>query len=121
MDRLSLGPTGGGAVKLTDDADVTTCLGLGEGLESTMSMQHIPEFGVSPIWALLSAGQVEKFPVLPGIECLWIAVDCDANGHGQSAAQTCSDRWIAAGQEVFRVVPRTIGADLNDLRRPHNE
>ena len=37
-DRLGLGPVAGGAVKLTPDEDVTLCLGVGEGVESTLSL-----------------------------------------------------------------------------------
>jgi hypothetical protein len=31
--RKALGPVGGGAIKLTDNAELTTCLGVGEGVE----------------------------------------------------------------------------------------
>jgi putative DNA primase/helicase len=118
--RMSLGPVGGGAVKLTDNAEVTTCLGIGEGIESTLSLRSIPEFGASPVWSLLSAGGIEVFPVLAGIECLWIAIDNDQHGRGQQAAQACSNRWKAASQEVFRITPNQLGDDLNNLaqRRP---
>jgi hypothetical protein len=112
-DRMSLGPVADGAVKLTDDAEVSTCLGIGEGIESTLSLRLIPEFGASPVWSLLTAGGIKAFRVLPGIECLWIAVDHDAAG--ERAAATCAQRWTAAGQEVFRVRPEISGDDLNDL------
>jgi len=75
--RKALGPIGGGAVKLTDNAEVTTCLGAGEGTETVLSMRSTPEFDRSPVWALISSNNVASFPVLPGIECLWIAVDND--------------------------------------------
>lgn len=113
--RLSLGPVGGGAVKLTADEDVTTCLGIGEGIETTLSLRLVAEFGPSPIWALLSAGQVAALPVLPGIECLWIAVDRDEAG--ENAADEVAQRWRAAGREVFRVRPKLARTDLNDLAR----
>jgi hypothetical protein len=80
MNRLSLGPIRGGAIKLTPDEDVTTCLGIGEGLETSLSLRLTPEFGSSPVWCVLSAGGVSSFPVLSGIECLWIAVDNDQAG-----------------------------------------
>lgn len=115
LDRMTLGPIGGGAVKLTDDADVTLCLGIGEGIESTLSLRLAVEFGASPVWALLSAGQVAAFPVLAGIESLWIAVDHD--DAGIKAAREGSARWRRAGREVFRVTPRVAAADLNDLAR----
>jgi putative DNA primase/helicase len=115
LDRMSLGSFGGGAVKLTVDPDVTSCLGIGEGIESALSLRRIPEFGPSPVWSVLSAGGIQAFPMLPGIECLWIAVDHDEAG--QRSAATCAERWTAAGQEVFRVMPESSGDDLNDVTR----
>jgi putative DNA primase/helicase len=114
-DRLALGPVAGGAVKLTPDEDVTTCLGIGEGIESTLSLQRLPEFGASPVWAVLSAGALERFPVLPGIEVLWIAVDHDPTG--TRAAHQCAERWRASGAEVLLVTPSAPRADLNDIIR----
>jgi hypothetical protein len=111
--RLSLGPVAGGAIKLTPDEDVTLCLGVGEGIESSLSLRATPEFGPSPVWSLLSAGGVENFPVLSGIECLWIAVDHDPAG--LKAARACAARWQAAGREVFCITPSAPRADLNDL------
>lgn len=112
-DRLSLGPVGGGAIKLTADDEITTCLGIGEGIESALSLRLLPEFGSSPVWSLISAGGIEQFPVLPGIEALWIAVDHDPAGH--RAAKACGDRWSAAGVDVYHVTPRTPRTDLNDV------
>ena len=114
-DRLSLGPVGGGAVKITPDENVTLCLGVGEGIESTLSMRFAHEFGESPVWALLSSGEVNAFPVLEGIEALWIAVDHDAAG--TTAAHTCARRWKAASREVFLIKSRHLGDDLNDTAR----
>jgi putative DNA primase/helicase len=110
--RLSLGPVSGGAIKLAADEDVTTCLGIGEGIESALSLRLAPEFGPSPVWCLLSAGGMERFPVLSGIECLWIAVDNDPTG--LKAARACAERWQKAGREVFLVKPLIERADLND-------
>jgi putative DNA primase/helicase len=114
-DRLSLGPIRGGAIKLTPDQDVSLCLGIGEGIESTLSLRNRPEFGRSPVWSLISAGGIEKLPVLAGIESLWIAVDNDASGRGPQAARTCAERWRGAGREVFLVTPSAQGVDLNDI------
>jgi hypothetical protein len=113
-DRLALGPIAGGAVKLTPDEDVTLALGIGEGIETTLSLRELPEFGpTTPVWALLSAGGLAAFPVLSGIETLWIAVDRDPAG--EKAARACADRWQAAGREVFLVKPKAERADLNDV------
>ncbi|MCJ2069400.1 toprim domain-containing protein [Methylobacterium sp. J-030] len=112
-DRLALGMVAGGAVKLTADADVTTCLGIGEGIETTLSLRSTPEFGSSPVWSLISASNVEAFPVLSGIECLWMAVDHDPAG--LRAARACAARWQAAGRETFLIMPDAPGTDLNDI------
>jgi hypothetical protein len=120
--RKALGPVGGGAVKLTDMGEVTTCLGVGEGVETVLSMRKTPEFGLSPVWAIISASGLANFPVLAGIECLWIAVDNDRpDQHGRQAgieaALVCSKRWTAAGREVYRVTPKRVGHDLDDVMR----
>jgi putative DNA primase/helicase len=70
-----------------------------------------------PMWALGDAREVEKFPLLSGIECLTILVDNDASGTGQASALECSRRWTSAGREVFRVVPTAVGADMADVVR----
>jgi putative DNA primase/helicase len=117
-DRLAYAPTAGGAVKLTSNADVTLCLGIGEGIETVLALRNIPEFGASPAWSLLSAGNLATFPVLPGIETLWIAVDNDQAG--VRAAEAAADRWENAGREVFLIRPKRERADLNDLVEAHH-
>jgi putative DNA primase/helicase len=112
--KRALGPIGKGVIKLTRDEDVTTCLGVAEGLESALSLRNLPDFGPSPVWATINASGLESFPVLSGIETLWIAVDNDEAG--LKAAQACADRWQDAGRETFRIVPTDTGADLADLQ-----
>jgi hypothetical protein len=111
--RLALGPIAGGAIKLTPDEDVTICLGVGEGIETALSLRNLPDFGASPVWSLISAGGVESLPVLAGIESLWIAVDHDEAG--LKAARSTARRWQAAGAEAFLITPSAPRADLNDL------
>ena len=115
LDRMMLGPCRGGAVKLTPDEDVTLCLGVAEGIETALSMQRTRQYGRSPVWALLSAGQLERFPVLPGIECLWIAEDGDKPG--REAAASCATTWSESGVEVRRFEMKLEGTDLNDAIR----
>jgi hypothetical protein len=113
-DRLALGPIAGGAIKLTGDADVGLALGAGEGIETTLSLRLAPEFGATtPVWSVIAAAGIATFPVLGGIETLWIAVDHDPAGI--KAAEACSARWRDAGREVFLVKPRVERTDLNDL------
>lgn len=111
--RLALGSSSKGAIKFTPESDVAGCLGIGEGVESALSLQLVPEFGRSPVWSLLSANGVERLPVLSGIGCLWIAVDHD--DAGLRAAKACGDRWNDAGVDVFEVRPHRPRTDLNDI------
>jgi putative DNA primase/helicase len=117
--RMSLGPVGGGAVKLTEDADVTNVLAIGEGIETTLSIRQLPDLGALPIWALLSAGGVATFPALPGIETVWVAADHDASGTGHRAANATAARLEAANKETIIITPTTAGADLNDKVARH--
>lgn len=113
--RLTLGPIAGGAIKLTPDEEVTLALGIGEGIESALSLRHLPEFGTTAVWSLIAANGVERLPMLPGVESLWIAVDHDEAGI--RASRACADRWRAAGAEAFLVRPHQERTDLNDVFR----
>ncbi|WP_262273295.1 DUF7146 domain-containing protein [Microvirga yunnanensis] len=112
-DRLALGPIAGGAIKVTPDENVTLCLGIGEGVESALSLRNLPEFGCSPVWSLISAGSVETLPILSGVESLWLAVDHDETGI--RAARSTALRWQTSGAEAFLITPSAPRADLNDL------
>jgi len=83
-----------GVVRITPDEDVTLGLGIAEGIEDALAIAL--EWG--PAWAATSAGAIERFPVLSGIEHLTIFADADSAG--TRAARVCADRWIAAGQEA---------------------
>ena len=120
IDRRSLGPTKGGAIKLWPDAEVTQGLVVGEGLETVAAAATRVEHRgtlLQPAWALIDSANLGGFPILPGIEALTILVDHDANGVGQKAADACERRWLDAGREVTRLTPKTIGLDFNDIVR----
>jgi hypothetical protein len=110
VGKMSFAPTAGTAVKLTDNADVAGWLTIGEGLETTLAGMMA---GFAPAWCLGSASGVSGFPVLGGIETLRILVDADEAG--RRAAQTCGQRWMAAGREVFGIMSGTEGEDFADL------
>jgi DNA polymerase len=114
IDRHMLGHAG--VVKLWPTG---TQLVVGEGIETVLAAAtRIPyrDAPLQPAWALLSAGLLERFPVLPGIERLIILVDHDLAG--KSAALTCTGRWQRAGRTVIRLTPKRAGADFNDLVMP---
>lgn len=114
IDRKAYGPIGGGAVKLTDDADVTKVIAIGEGIETALSIRELTDLGNMPVWSVLSANGIAAFPVLPGIESVWIAADNDASGTGHNAARSAGERLHAAGVETIILAPTQAGADLND-------
>jgi hypothetical protein len=117
IKRLSLGPTGGCAIKLDPDENVEYGLIIGEGLETCLRARQL---GFKPCWSVGSAGAIRSFPVLNGIETLTIMVDHDEqdkNGRraGQEAALACARRWHGAGKEVHRHIPRRSGTDFADI------
>jgi putative DNA primase/helicase len=112
IGRRTLGPKARAAIKLSPNADVDRRLTIGEGLETTLAGMML---GYAPAWALGDAGELAAFPVLFGVESITILVDHDRSGAGQQAALKCSARWTNDGKEVFRLVPRQAGADVNDL------
>jgi putative DNA primase/helicase len=83
-----------GVVRIAPDEDVTHGLGLAEGIEDALAIAL--EWG--PAWAATSAGAIERFPVLSGIECITIFADDDTAG--AKVAHACAERWIAAGKEA---------------------
>lgn len=114
IDRLSLGPIAGGAIKLSLDGDVTHGLLIGEGIETTLSASLVLKF--RPCWSVLSRSGIAKFPILSSIECVTIAVDTDESGDGQRDAAILARRLEAAGVEARRAYSK-IGKDFNDALR----
>lgn len=108
-----LGRLMGAAVKLTPDEDVTAGLGICEGIETGLCV-IAAEW--SPVWALGSAGNLAKFPILAGLDELTTFADNDdtKTGAGEKAAVECGDRWRAAGCEVTLYIPKAPGTDWAD-------
>lgn len=99
----------GGVIRLWPDEDVSTGLAISEGIETALALAH----AYRPVWACMDAGNLAEFPVLPGIECLTIAADCDPAGI--SAAERCAERWHSAGREVHIITAPTPGHDIADV------
>jgi len=110
--KKMLGAAKGAALKLTMDAEVTDGLGIAEGIESALTVICA---GWQPVWACGSAGAIERFPILPGIESLTIFADADRAGMAVAAA--CQARWVNAGLECRILAPPDEGADWNDVVR----
>jgi hypothetical protein len=109
--RIFIGPGFDAAVMLDGFDFVTTSLAVGEGVETCMTAR---QYDFRPCWALGSAGAIEVFPVLSGVESLTlIAEHCERNA---VAVEMCGTRWHAAGREVL-IDYSLIGKDLNDALR----
>jgi len=102
-DRKMLGKAG--VIRLCPDDSVTLGLGICEGIEDGIA---IILSGWRPVWAAASAGLIQRFPVLAGIEALTIFADADDTG--MRAAYACAGRWREAGRECVVVAPETAGA-----------
>jgi putative DNA primase/helicase len=112
LDRMMLGSLGDGIVMLSPDCDVTGVLGIGEGIETSLSLRECPEYGAGPVWACLSAGRLATFAPLGGTKSLFIAVDNDPAG--QKAAHQCAKFWTQSGSCVALIAPKVVKHDLND-------
>jgi hypothetical protein len=97
--RLLLGGhrKAGGVIRLWPDEAVTTGLAVAEGIETALSVAHV----FRPVWAVIDAGNLARFPILDGIEALTIAVDDDPAGI--RAAGECAERWAQADREATLV------------------
>lgn len=107
IDRKMLGRSG--VVRLCGDADVTSGIGIAEGIETALA---VAQAGWEPVWAALSAGGISRFPVLAGIEAL--TVFADADNAGMEAARHCAQRWADAGREARIVAAPEAGTDWAD-------
>ena len=108
INRMSYGPTGGGAIKI--GPEIAKDLLIAEGVETVLSASK--QFHFKPVWSLIDADNLAKFPILPGIENLTIAVDNDPDG--RLAAMECAHRQLAGGVKVIRIQPNFC-KDFNDL------
>ena len=113
VGRRAFGLKGGGAIKLSPLTAAGGELLIGEGIETTLSAS-ILGFG-SPAWSVIDAGEMGRFPALPWISRLTIAVDHDETRAGEKAAAQAKARWEAAGLRVRTAMPSTPGEDFNDV------
>jgi putative DNA primase/helicase len=117
LGSMMLGPVGGACMKLTEHYQTFSdslmfCprLFITEGVETGLA---VLQQGFAPVWALGSAGAIERMPVLFGIGELVICADNDPPG--LNAAKACAMRWNATTHQhaVIRA-PATQGHDFAD-------
>lgn len=110
LGRKVFGSATAAAIMLDDQADVSTGLTVGEGVESCLAARQL---GLRPVWSLISAGNIGALPVLPGIEALTVLGEIDA-GASARATREVGRRWSAAGRTADVVMPK-VGRDMNDI------
>jgi hypothetical protein len=108
-DKMMLGATAGGAVRLTDGP---ARLVVAEGIESGLSLLCGLLDGPATVWAALSTSGLRglRLPTQPGR--LTIATDGDKPG--REAGHALADRAHGMGWQVSILDPGT-GADFNDI------
>jgi putative DNA primase/helicase len=105
-ERKMLGGVAGSAVKLDPAGER---LIIGEGVETALAARQL---GLRPVWALGSAGAIEKFQPVAGVNHLFIIGENDDSGRNRKAAETCRENWKL--RDVSFVVPRQEFKDIND-------
>lgn len=101
----------GGAIRLWPATDT---LGVAEGIETAHSAADMDAI---PVWAVVSAGNMEKFVWPSNVKHLVIYADNDASFTGQKAAYTLAFRAKRAGLIVTVKIPPEPGTDWNDVAR----
>jgi hypothetical protein len=98
-------------IRLWPDESVETALAIAEGVETALAAAH----RFRPVWSTIDAGQMAKFPLLPGIESLTLFADFDTAG--MKAATAVQKRYFLARRTAQLVRSRVPGQDFNDVIR----
>jgi hypothetical protein len=113
--KASLGPVGGGAVRLASLEQVLEAgeLIVGEGIESSASAGRL--IGL-PAWAAISAGNLASGLVLPA-DIRKVVIASDRDQAGQDAARAAWFRFHREGRAVRVATPDEGRGDFNDIVR----
>jgi hypothetical protein len=109
QDRASLGPVGGGAVRLVPAAKT---LMIAEGIETALSV--IQATG-QPVWSALSTSGLIALRLPPIVRFVTILADNDANCAGERAAHKAAQRWLSEGRRVRIAMPAELDTDFADV------
>jgi putative DNA primase/helicase len=108
-DRATLGPIGGGAVRLAAAGEL---LMISEGVETGLSAQQACAL---PCWAAISTSGLKALVLPSTVRIVVILADHDENSAGERAARMAADRWLAEGRRVRIAKPPQPGTDFNDV------
>ena len=104
--RMLLGPSRGGAVRLAEPSKIIM---VGEGIETCLAAMQATGL---PAWAALSASGLTSLELPDTVRDIIMLADADEAG--EAAAQTCARRWIKQGRRV-RIARPPTNQDFNDL------
>lgn len=107
--KRSIGPVGGGAVRLGEACET---LMIGEGIETCLAAMQATR---TPAWAALSTSGLITLALPPIVHTVIILADNDVNGAGERAARAAAQRWLAEGRRVRIAMPPVPGTDFNDV------
>jgi putative DNA primase/helicase len=120
-NKKMLGPTAGQAVMLSPWWHVYDVLHICEGIETGRAImgehREDPEDRRRPVWALGTAGAMERFPNIARVQKLYIWADRDKSTTGTDAADACRWTWHKAGKQavIMKPPPEAMGKDWLDL------
>jgi hypothetical protein len=104
--KMMLGPTRGGAVRLAMPGEL---LMVGEGIETCLAAMQASGH---PAWAALSVSGLRALDLPEAVRDLIVLADSDAAG--EAAARDCALRWKRQGRRV-RIARPPQGMDFNDM------
>jgi len=104
--KMMLGPTRGGAVRLADPGKV---LMVGEGIETCLAAMQASGH---PAWAALSTSGLRTLDLPTSVRDVIVLADGDEAG--EAAARDCALRWKRQGRRV-RIARPPQGMDFNDM------
>lgn len=104
--KMMLGPTRGGAVRLADPGKV---LMVGEGIETCLAAMQASGH---PAWAALSTSGLRALDLPKDVRDVIVLADGDEAG--EAAARDCALRWKRQGRRV-RIARPPQGMDFNDM------
>jgi DNA primase len=105
--KMSLGPTGGGAVRL---AEATSELVVCEGIETGLSYQQVTG---RPTWACLGAPGLCAVEIPDCVRTLYIAADADEAG--EQAAGVAAIRFMRRKGLAVKIARPSGAKDFNEL------
>jgi len=104
--KMMLGPTRGGAVRLGEPGKV---LMVGEGIETCLAAMQASGH---PAWAALSTSGLRALDLPKDVRDVIVLADGDEAG--EAAARDCALRWKRQGRRV-RIARPPQGMDFNDM------